>query len=141
MNADGSPAEIYNIPMDEILKSVVHTNAAPSEPKPEPPAPKPKKTVKAKPVTSPEKAEQIEKAIQELETTLTIQLQLSANEKVRLTRLALDAHQTIDNYIVDLIRTQLSKRVGAPAISRPSQLSGAKTSLVSTPTGTSRRVN
>jgi hypothetical protein len=79
---------------------------------------------------------EIEQAIAEVETPLTVSLLLSSNEKVRLARLCNDAACSEAEYIVDLIREQLGKKVGAPCIKNASAFSGVK---ITAPTGSVSR--
>ena len=60
--------------------------------------------------------EQIEQAIQEVQQPLYVTLNLSANEKQRLARVAQDSGLTEDNYILSLVQEQLNQRIGAPTI-------------------------
>ena len=79
---------------------------------------------------------EIEQAIAQVETPLTVSLSLSSNEQVRLARLCNDAALSEADYIVDLIREQLGKKVGAPCIKSASAYSGLK---IAAPTGSVTR--
>jgi hypothetical protein len=59
---------------------------------------------------------ELEAAIAELQTPLVLTLHLSANEKQRLQRVALDSGLSEDAYVLGLIQEQLNQRVGAPTI-------------------------
>ena len=70
--------------------------------------------------------EQVEAAIAEVTSPLLVQLNLSANEKTRLQRLCLDSRLTEAEYIVELLREQLGKRVGAACIKAATDHQGPK---------------
>ena len=70
--------------------------------------------------------EQVEAAIAEVTSPLLVQLDLTPNEKTRLQRLCLDSRQTESEYIVELLREQLGKRVGAACIKAATDHAGPK---------------
>ena len=70
--------------------------------------------------------EQVEAAIAEVTSPLLVQLNLTANERTRLQRLCLDSRQTESEYLVELLREQLGKRVGAAHIKCATDHQGPK---------------
>ena len=70
--------------------------------------------------------EQVEAAIAEVTSPLLVQLDLTPNEKTRLQRLCLDSRQTESEYLVELLREQLGKRVGAACIKAATDHAGPK---------------
>jgi hypothetical protein len=63
---------------------------------------------------------QIEAAITEVTSPLLVQLNLSANEKLRLARVAQDSNLSESAYILGLVQEQLNQRIGAPTITSAS---------------------
>ena len=70
--------------------------------------------------------QEIEEQIAEVLSPLLVSLSLTANEKTRLQRLCLDSRQTEADYIVELLREQLGKRVGAAHIKCATDHAGPK---------------
>ena len=69
------------------------------------------------------KDEWVEKA-DTLSLPLTFTLNIPAEKKQRMERMAKDANMTVDSYIQQLIDTHMSTAVAKPMITGPSMLSG-----------------
>ena len=69
-----------------------------------------------------EEPDPIEKAIEEIHSPLVVSLQLTASQRTRLTRLAEDANQSLEDYVSSVVLDDLQQRVGRPNITGPSKL-------------------
>ena len=70
--------------------------------------------------------QEIEEQITEVLSPLLVSLPLSGSEKTRLQRLCRDAALSESDYIVELLREQLGKRVGAACIKAATDHAGPK---------------
>ena len=74
----------------------------------------------------PQKDEWVEKA-DSLITPLTFTINIPAEQKHRLDRMAADANMSVDGYLQQIISQHMSTAVAKPMISGPSNLSGLST--------------
>ena len=74
-----------------------------------------------------DKKEQTDEWVQKADTLtmpLTFTINLSAEQKHRMDRMATDANKSVDAYLQQLIETHMSPAVAKPMITGPSMLSG-----------------